>query len=199
MMSMLKDLPFADHIAAVLVVGILWCGAHVLYVGPEVIAPRLTEKYYRPQCRRALIAHLQADAHAYVQRIQRDHARQQRAAQRDRDALSQITGGLVRQYVGEEFAEMYKNSPIAQTFKGIFDAAQSLQNLPPELPDISVPSESTQAGYCACLIAAHLSDRLAVGLFSASLRLWKPETIVRLENLSTALPATSTCPRPRLS
>ncbi len=188
MLSMIKDLPFIDTVFPIVIAVAIWTGVHVLFIGPEVIGPRLTEKYYMPACR-AGVARIKALSEEKQQRAYQAQRRQQEVKKRK---AGKLLDGLTTSIFGPEFAEYYKDHPF---IKSMQDMARMGIEL--ETPTIILPKPSQMpSNYCNCIIAELLSERMATGLYSASLRLWKGNNIRRLQRLNKELPNSSTCGNP---
>lgn len=187
MQNLLRELPFFDALGPLVMAAALWTGAHILFIGSEVGA-RLSEKYYLPAC------------HAGLQKAQetayRDHQMRLRRERDGRQAESRmandVMGGLIRGYFGNEFADHYKDHPLLNPGK-MMPGVESL------LPKPSVPRLPANAmrDYCTCVIAESLGQRINTGLFSASLRFWKPQNITLLEGLKSGPVSTALCPAPQ--
>lgn len=194
MLSMLRDLPFIDSIFPVLVAALLWTGAHVYYVGPEVVAPRLAEKYYLPACR----AHV-AKAQARLSEIRRERTEAaEHAKRRKQEAVRDALTGMMTGILGDEYMRHYGDHPFFKSMKDITELGITLQNPVEALTDIPRGGETNPADYCGCVVAELLGGA-ETGFFSASLRFWKPGNIRRLERIDRELIRSDLCGAPKLS
>lgn len=193
MMSFIRELPFVDTLAPLLIAAGIWTGAHIFVIGPDIVAPRLAEKYYLPTCRAGLQKAL-VNARNRQQERDENLIREKRAKLEEMNALS---GALLRQFFGRDLGGRLGNSPV-------FNPMNALQ------PDVidrlitqSIPASNSslvsKSGYCACVISEVLRERVSTGLFSASMRIWKPDNIRLLESLETGPVSTPRCPAPKFS
>ncbi|WP_346894814.1 hypothetical protein [uncultured Roseibium sp.] len=192
MLSMIRDIPFIDAIAPVVIAAMLWTGANVFVIGPDFIAPRLADKTWRPQCN-ATVENAKTTA---VQQWQDeiDRARQQQRSEQDQ--MNALTGALLGQFFGEDFNRAFgKDLSGAMTALSELETRKALQ----ERFGHSGPVIPVTGDYCGCVIAEALEDRVSLGLFSASFRIWRPANIQRLDQLSTRLVASPRCGGPKHS
>ena len=186
MQNLLRELPFFDALGPLLLAGLLWTGAHILFVGPAV-GERLAAKTYLPACHAGL-KRAQAGAQAAHRMAQAREKAERRAKQ---EMANRMVGNMMRGVFGREFSNYYRDHPLLNPGALLPDVEALLPNRQaPELPP------GAARDYCACVIAEQLGQRVNTGLFSASLRFWKPENITRLENLGARPVSTNACPAP---
>ena len=194
MFSNLRDLPFFDALFPIIAPIGVWTLAHIFYVGPAIVGPRLAEKYYLPQCYASVT---RARATLQAVRLARAQA-QQRQTQEKQRRMNNLLGGFMRGYFGDEFVDYYRNDPLVKSMQDMMDVSASLQNPINALP-LPSPNTSRPSDYCGCVVAENIGKSVSTGLFSASLRIWKPQNIRRLESLKTGLIKSDSCNPPNLN
>lgn len=191
MFSSMRDLPFFDAIFPVLAALAVWIGMHMFYIGPEIIGPRLAQKYYLPACQ-ANITRTIANVAAAKQARSTAHQTQVQQSQRQ---MNNLLGGFMRGVFGDEFVDYYGDDPLVKSMQDMVDVGMALENPIDNLPGFQAEVLAT-ADYCQCIISENIGERVSTGLFSASLRIWKPANIRRLENLGNNLIDSSICHAP---
>ena len=191
MFSMIKDIPYIDTIMPLLLALGLWTCAHIFYIGPDIVGPRLAIKYYLPACK----ANLTNAKQSAVEFRQRKNAHQQNQLQKRQQMIGDTFGNLMRNYFGQEFSNKYADSVIFNPMKVIpnMDGLLALNNSAEQAPVQNIDG----LAYCACLVEEVISERVSMGLFSASLRIWKPKAIRQLENPKAELMTTNICFSPK--
>lgn len=185
MTSLMKEIPFADTLGPILLAAILWSSAHIFLVAPNIIAPRLSEKFYQPQCEVGI-------QQAWHKALAVEQFKRQEQVERKRAELRhkrQMAEHLIEKSFG----------PLGQHLKqlGIFDALEMPQlpkstRKPQDQAKISLSAQN----FCSCVITNLLGNQFATGLYSASFRFWKPENIQKLEALGSGHIKFSQCPAP---
>jgi len=244
MISNLRDLPFFESLAPVLIACVTWLGLHILYVGPEVVAPRLAENVHRHQCmvqvnkaltifadtlevevrrriglqaeadRRTATARTKAEAdHKAARRKAEQLTRQAAEAERqarqiERNAGAFVIGTIVSELLGKEEGRAAGNlarlaGELSDSFdkvtgKGAAKVADIAQRAPIHIPRevlkfAPLPTFGVPDDYCGCVINEAFADPVMTGLYSASLRLWKPAVIRRLDGFETGLIPSASC------
>lgn len=189
MWNSIKDLPGANTFMPLIAAALLWFGVHAFYVAPEILAPRLAKISYHPACENTLSALALADNNQQQQLLY-NQRQQQNAKQR---MATNILGGFAEMYFGRDFVERYKDDPLVKGIRKFSKDGIQLQTPDLPVPKISQFTMLEQSGYCGCVIAEKLGQRISTGLYSASLRFWKPENIRQLETLSTHLIPSQQC------
>jgi hypothetical protein len=189
---------------------LVWFGLNYLVLGPNVIAPRMAEKYYMPACLRE-VESARAVRSSEIERMRQEIvARAQAGAQAAgaqagrimQDTLTGIFGAYGAQ--GEQLSRMLGQQMLGQPMMGLALQQQLQQRVQADLGRLQqeVASErarqkhGTPAAYCGCTIGDGLSERMDVALFSASLRLYEPPA---MSALARGQAPSETCgPRPVL-
>lgn len=191
MFSMIKDIPYIDTIMPLLLALGLWTAAHIFYIGPDIVGPRLATKYYLPACKANLVNAKQSA----VEFRQRKNAHQQYQLQQRQQMIGDTFGNLMRNYFGQEFSNKYSDSVIFNPMKIMpnVDGLLALNNGTEQAP---IQNKDSSA-YCTCLVDEVINERVSMGLFSASMRIWKPKSIRQLENPKAELMTTNICIPPK--
>ena len=175
---------------------LLWFGLNYIYFAPSVIAPRLAERYYLPAC----LSAVSAMEVGFQQRIItmdeafREKIKASRAdlARRMNEATGVGLGMLLGdsaegRRLSKELAPMLGNSASGYLQMGIeqeISKAQNAYDAEKQRSKNELRSKqkfSDAKSYCACSTAEGLSNRIETALFVSTLRIYKPETINRLE------------------
>lgn len=175
---------------------LLWFGVNYLVLAPNVIGPRLAEKYYTPAC----LASVEAGRTALTEKFAAaDAAWLERAERTSRELRQQYSGGggIFGSFLGLYGAEgqqfiqkhgdtlnQWGSGPLNQAIsQGIssaraeYDAKRSA-----EIAELRRSQRHTDAaGFCGCNVAAGMSDKLDLALFTSTVRLYKPAGIADLE------------------
>lgn len=193
MFSSMRDLPFFDALFPIIAALGVWIGANIFYIGPEIVGPRLAEKYYLPACHAAVVKARAALEAAKLERLQS----QQRQARGKQRQINNLLGGFMRNVLGNEFVEHYRDDPLVQSMQEMMEVGGALEK---PIGNLSLPSPgpSKPSDYCGCVVSENIGESISTGLFSASLRIWKPENIRRLESLNNGLIKSSICNPPTL-
>ncbi|NRA88452.1 MAG: hypothetical protein HRU28_13920 [Rhizobiales bacterium] len=191
MFSMIKDIPYIDTIMPLLLALGLWTCTHIFYIGPDIVGPRLATKYYLPACK----ANLANAKQTSIEFRQRKNARKQYQLQQRQQMIGDTFGNLMKNYFGQEFSNKYSDSMILNPMKMMpnVDALLALNNGAEQAPVQNIDGSA----YCACLVEEVITERISMGLFSASMRIWKPKSIRQLENPKTELMTTNICIPPK--
>jgi hypothetical protein len=194
MLSILKDLPLFDTVLPVALAGLVWTGANILYVGPEIVAPRLAEKTYGPMCERAVqnAFETQRQNHQKTKEIIRNQVRQRVEGL---GAIFDYTLGLTHGRDYQDFREAF-GPQISNKITGLVDQGLNMASEKMGLDHAPDALAVDPSSYCGCILSEYLGDPVASGLYSTSLRFWKPSKIRRLDQLETRLITTDTCPSP---
>ena len=169
---------------------LVWFGLNYLYLAPQVIGPRLSERYYTPACMaavthqraklaeniRTMRAQIPALVEKYRQKLASDmNERVERQADMmfggKGKAVLGIWGGYINGLAGAELrnrADAYE-AALEKKFEADTQAAQEKQKF------------STPAAFCGCNVKQGTSDKVEMALFTASLRFYKPDLVQRLE------------------
>ncbi|MEP2987306.1 MAG: hypothetical protein ABJP08_29060 [Roseibium sp.] len=185
MSSILKDVPFIDILGPVLLALTLWLGTNILVIAPQIVAPRMTDNVWMPACKGGVdssnnvaSAKRQSDIAAYIA-----------ARKGDKNELSNVMTPFL-QAMGEDMA-LTLGKHMMGNMNRIADAeiAAEVRNKFRSNPVAHISA----ANYCGCIISELRQDRIATGLYSASLRLWEPANIQQLNQLGQTLVTSAQC------
>lgn len=185
MLSFMRDIPFIDTIAPIVLAAFLWAGLNILTIGPDVIAPRMTQNIWMPACKAGIQtanAKIQANHQAKINAFIAAKRAEQKKIQSMMNPLMQLMGKELAQTLGKGLTttmSIASNIEANQELKQRFGTAQ--------------PQSVAPANYCGCIISELLQDRVATGLYSASMRLWKPANIQKLDGLGSTLITSNNC------
>lgn len=173
----------------------VWFGLNYLVIGPELIGPRLAEKYYVPACVAAVADGRQAraqeteglraiferDLRARMEGVQRQVQTQGNAF------LGALFGG---QPGGQELANRLGGSMGAWTNN--LAAPALLERVQAERLAFASQVEQRDAAlrrsivykappqFCGCVVAEGLKDRIELAAFTSTLRLYTPASVRKL-------------------
>lgn len=172
----------------------LWFGANFLYLGPQVIAPRLAEKQYIPACLANIGAARQtiaAQERGWIEGAEQQAARiADEMRNRIRQGTNQATSSFFSAFgdQGRAFAQHYgrqvEGMVNANTGAHIEAAIsqkigefrqQFNQELEARRSKFRAGIQHTNASaFCGCLVKAAFADRVQLAAFTASFRLYEP-------------------------
>lgn len=176
---------------------IVWFGINYLYLAPEIIAPRLAAKYYMPACQ-AVVAEGRRERQAAVASMKETGERQIQDTMRSvAQQAQQATGGMIQQLFGgrpgsAEF--MQRHGDTVQNWASGYLAPALQQRLNQERAALTQRLQAeerearkgiihnTPSQFCGCAISDGLKDRIDLAAFTASLRLYTPAAVRRLES-----------------
>ncbi len=181
-----KELFPAEAIAPFIGGLVLWFGFNYVFFAPQVIAPRLAERYYYPACETAVAEHSSNFAAEWQKRLEEQERDVQARADKARAAIQEE---LNRTQGSEQFEALWGlmngnaqvNAAIAKVAGEIEDnyARQNKE----ELRDIANKSiHKTKDAYCNCVIGNVLDNRFDLASYTSSLRFYTPPGIARLES-----------------
>lgn len=188
---------------------LLWFGLNYVYLSPAIITPRLVQTYYIPACL-ASTSVMQGAYHGRLKGMDDEFEKKlgtlrQDMAERMNSAagasLGMIFGNspegqrLARQgqaLIGTSMAGNYLRMGIEQEMtKARTEYEAQKERFKAELR--SKQKHSDMPGYCACTVGDGLANRVDTALYVASLRIYKPEVIARLEQ---GTPVSEACGAP---
>lgn len=201
MTGSLKDFLPIEALAPLLGGLLLWFGFNYLVLAPNVITPRLTEKYYIPACmtsvstaRAAVSDRLKKDETEYMAALNKwmvDQSGQIKA--RAGGALEQFFGMYGKE--GQAYLQQHGKALGGLVDKGVGSVApvileQGQKHLSEwksgkqkELTAArALQRHSDPAAFCKCNVAAAMGDNVELALYTSSLRLLKPKKVRELEN-----------------
>lgn len=169
---------------------LLWFGVNYLVLAPNVIGPRLAERYYLPAC----VAGVEQGRSQMAGRLRQmdqeiETALRQlgaQAAEGVQNQLGSILGQVLGMYgaEGQAFKDRY-GSQLGGSFGGMvgvgIEAKLAEQRAAMQAEKERQIAEmraqqkfSSPAQFCGCNVGEGLSDRLELALFTSSLRLYTP-------------------------
>lgn len=201
MTGSLKDFLPIDALAPLLGGLLLWFGFNYLVLAPNIITPRLTEKYYVPACmasvstaRQAVSDRLKKDETEYMAALNKwmiEQSSQMKA--RAGNALQQFFGMYGKE--GQAYLQQHGNALGGLVDQGMASVAPVIleqgqkalsewkAGKQKELASIrSQQKHSEPVAFCACNVAAAMGDNVDLALYTSSLRLLKPKKVRELEN-----------------
>lgn len=177
---------------------LIWFAVNYLYIGPELIGPRLAAKYYLPAC----VAAVQDGKQAF----QTETASLRDAFTRGQEQLAQTLRQQMQQGVAGMFGMMLGGRPGSDKF--FRQHGETVQGWTNSLTDMGSPAvaerlQSEQrafearmaerekdarkgviypapAQFCGCVVGEGLKERVDLAAFTATLRLYTPSAIRRL-------------------
>lgn len=178
---------------------LLWFGFNYLYLGPELIGPRLGAKYYHPACMAAVTDGREAYHRETLTLLEAYRARQaeivqamqQRAQAGANNALGLLFGGrpgsdeFMRRHGGTLQGWMNNNMApgVAVAIEQRLQAEQ--QAFTGQMAEREKEARrgvvySAPAQFCGCVVNEGLKERVDLAAFTATLRLYTPPGIRRL-------------------
>lgn len=176
---------------------LLWFGVNYLVLAPNVIGPRLAEKYYTPAC----LASVEAGRTELAERFAAaDAAWLDRAGRTRRELLEEYSsaGGRILDSIlgmygadGRAIIQRHSNTITNNTTgmlnmgisQGIAEArAEYDAKRNAEIAELRRAQRYSDApAFCGCNVAAGMTDKLDLALFTSTVRLYKPAGIAHLE------------------
>ncbi|MBN9314159.1 MAG: hypothetical protein J0I99_00305 [Devosia sp.] len=201
MTGSLKDFLPIEALAPLLGGLLLWFGFNYLVLAPNVITPRLTEKYYVPACiasvsagRKAAAERLEKDEKEYVAKLNNwmvEQSAQLKA--RAGNALQKFFGMYGKE--GQAYLQQHGNALGGLVEGGVNSVAPViLEQGQKALTDWrsgrqkeinaarGLQKHADPAAFCTCNVAAAMGDNVELALYTSSLRLLKPKKVRELEN-----------------
>jgi hypothetical protein len=188
---------------------VVWFGANALYLGPEVLAPRIAERHFIPACLanlQTMSLRIEADeksllsaAEEKIEALRREMPGQ---VQRGSQALLQSFFGIYGEQ-GQEFMDYYGDQlggALAGTtvpFMGQALEQRAAEYRQQALSEIESLRRTLNAGvqhasaasYCGCLVSETFENRLDLAAYTSSFRLYAPPVIE--QRRQGAIPPTS--------
>jgi hypothetical protein len=189
---------------------LLWFGFNYLVLGPNVVAPRMAEKYYTPVCLREVTSAREART-SEIERMRQQivasaRASTQAAGAQAGQAMQNFLGNMLSGYgpQGAQLGRQLGQHAMGQGTMGLALQQQMQQRVQAELgkfqqelaAERAKQKHQTVAAYCGCTVAEGISERLEVALFSATLRLYHPPAMSALSRGQA--PSDDCGPRPVL-
>ena len=218
-MSDWRELFPVEGIAPLLGGILVWFGLNYLFIAPEIIAPRLAERYYFPACQSAVAEGRQARQRYVVELVKRGEAAlaqaaqmaQQQAQQRSQQATGTVLGMLFGGRPGsDEFMSRYgaqmQGWAAQQAAPAVGMAVQQqvepqrrafMQQMQAEEREARAGIiHATPAAFCGCVVEEGLmKDRFQLAAYTASLRVFTPDGVRRLQD-GTIFNDARACGRP---
>lgn len=205
-MSDWRELFPVEGIAPLLGGILVWFGLNYLFIAPDIIAPRLAARYYLPACQTAVAEGRQARQSHVARLIQQGEAAlqqaaqmaQQQAQQRSQQATGTVLGMLFGGRPGsEEFLNRYGGQmqgwAAQQSAPAVGMAVQQqveqqrrafIQQMQTEEREARAGIvHATPAAFCGCVVEDGLmKDRFQLAAYTASLRVFTPDGVRRLQD-----------------
>lgn len=201
MISSLRDFLPMEALAPVLGGLLLWFGFNYIVLAPNVIVPRLAEKYYVPAC----VTSVKNAREAAIERFKKEEAEYMvtlnkwMVEQNDKmkaaagNLLGQILGNYGAQgqaYVQQHGKELggWLDKSLATASPALVQRAQQAltewkSGKQKEIASLrSQQKFSDPAAFCGCNVGAAMSNNIDLALYTSSLRLLKPKSVSELEN-----------------
>lgn len=183
-----------EAIAPMLGGAIVWFGANYAVIGPEVIAPRLAEKYYAPMCEHVVTSargNYAQKEKALIDQFEKGIASQAESIRRQ---TQNAAGGFFSLFgdEGKAFWDYYGGSlsgglatmteaplqsELAQARNSFYGKLEEQRATATATVKYDNPTE-----YCGCVISDAMNERFDVAAYSASLRFYVPPTIRNFES-----------------
>lgn len=194
----------------------LWFGANFLYLGPQVIAPRIAERQFIPACLANVAAarqHIATQEQGWIESAEKEAARiademRSRIRQGTNHATSSFfsafgdQGRAFAQHYGRQIERMVNANTGAHIeaavghkvgeFRQMF--SRELENKRARFR--SGVQHATAPAFCGCLVTEAFADRVQLASYTASFRLYEPAQIEQ-RRVGTIPPNTS-CGTPPL-
>lgn len=214
-----KELFPVEGIAPLIGGILLWFGVNYLFIAPEIIGPRLAEKYYLPACQSAVAEGRQARQRHIADLIKRGEiamaqaaqVAQQQAQQRAQQATGTMFGMLfggrpesdafMQRYGGQMqgWADRQSAPAVGMAVQQQIDQARRAftQQMQTEEREARAGIlHATPAAFCGCVVDEGLmKDRFQLAAHTASLRLFTPDGVRRLQD-GTIFNDARACGRP---
>ncbi|WLS12076.1 hypothetical protein Q9314_28690 (plasmid) [Shinella sumterensis] len=201
MLGSLKEIFPVEAFAPLLGGLLLWFGLNYIFLAPNVIVPRLSERYYAPAC----IKSVEAGRAAFDETAKKEEADYNRylnkwIAEQTANAQAQV-GNMLGQILGgrgiesQRFFETHGNAltdfskrmggqamgPLQQKAQAAFTEWKSKKQT--EIASMRAQQKYRDAaGFCGCNISAAMSNNIDLALYTSTLRMFKPKGVIDLEN-----------------
>ena len=213
-----KELFPIESIAPLIGGAIVWFGLNYLFLAPEVLGPRLAEKYYRPAC----LAAVATGRQGFQQEMQQARENGLAQIQRTMEEVTRQVAGQAQASIGTGLGALFGGRPGSERFmqrhgdtlnqwagQAMAPALQQVLNqrlaqergaLDRQLQTRQREAEQgvihrTPAPFCGCVVSEGLAEQIDLAAFTSTLRLYAPRVIQQLNNGSRIM-ATTSCGRP---
>lgn len=171
----------------------IWFGINYAVLAPDVIGPRLSERYYLPACLKQVEAARDGYAAAITQKVQSFEEGLKARASNARSAAQQQMDGM---FGTDEYGQALKNLMTgfgAVDVDGYVGTAIGMEqgkqraSFKAELEDDIERDRKSQKftgadEFCGCNVAEGFSNRVDLAAYTASFRIYKPRMIDQLED-----------------
>lgn len=193
MIDLKEIFPF-EAIAPMIGGAVVWFGANYIFIGPEVIGPRLQEKYFAPMCTQVVQAGRTMQGQKEKALVNQFEARMEDYANSVRRQAQNGAQGFFGMFgaEGHAFWNKYGNQlggGIASATEGPLRMRMDQERntfyskLEEERAKAKASLRFTSAdAYCGCVIGEALGERFDLAAYSASLRFYTPPSIRNIEN-----------------
>lgn len=177
---------------------LIWFAVNYLYIGPELIGPRLAAKYYGPACLAAVQDGREARTNEVASLRQAFQQQQAALAQSLQQQMQAATSGFFGALLGgrpgsDEFFRQHGNTVQgwSNSMAGMATPAiqQRLQREEAAFRDKMEEREreakkgilyASPVQFCGCVITEGMKERIDLAAFTATLRLYTPPAIKKL-------------------
>lgn len=177
---------------------LIWFAINYLYLGPELIGPRLAAKYYMPACIAAVAEGREEYQNKTTSLRQAFAQSQEELARTMRQTMQQGVGGMFGTMLGgrpgsDKFfrkhgdtVQGWTNSLTDMASPAIADRLQSEQRaFEARMAEREKDARRgviypAPAQFCGCVVTEGLKERVDLAAFTATLRLYTPPAIRRL-------------------
>ena len=181
-----KELFPAEAIAPFIGGLVLWFGFNYVFFAPQVISPRLAERYYYPACETAVAEYGNNFATEWQKRLEEQEREVQARGERTRQKLAEHLASLGNSpQVGAVFGMLGINTAVdAEILHAMNEIrGEYAQKNEADLREIMKNRiHKTSASYCNCVIGTVLDNRFDMASYTSSLRLYTPASIGRLQS-----------------
>jgi len=193
MIDNLKELFPVEAIGPAIGGALIWFGANYAVIGPEMIGPRLKDKYYAPACERVVAEGRKIRAKEEAALIAQFDQQLDNHAESVRSRLNQGTQNFFGVFgnEGQRFWNKWGGQlggSIASVTEGQIQA--QLQDQRAKFMNLlhakkaearSSVVHKDAVSYCGCLIEEALSERFDLAAYTSSLRFYTPPSIRNIE------------------
>lgn len=194
MLEVLKEIIPVEAIGPAIGGALVWFGANYAFIAPEMIGPRLQEKYYLPACEEIVEKGQKAAAQEEAALTQQFEERLDRVLAEARQKVGQGAGMFFDLYgdQGRQFWQKW-GGDITGSVGGMAEmslqaqASEARRDFEATLNERrakarAATTHTSAAAYCGCKIDEAFEERAELALYSASLRFYTPPMIKNIES-----------------
>jgi len=194
MLEILKEIIPVEAIGPAIGGALVWFGANYVFIAPEMIGPRLQEKYYLPACERIVETGQQAAVQEEAALTKQFEQRLDGALAEARKKVGQGAGMFFDMYgdQGRQFWQKW-GGDITGSVGGMAEmslqaqASEARRDFEATLTEKRAKARASithtsAAAYCGCKIEEAFEERAELALYGASLRFYTPPMIKNIES-----------------